>query len=227
MTLAQRNYHRYMAFGISLAIAIAAAVVLPAGLGFVTRLVAGYDAGILFLIGFFWLRTMHADGPTTKARAALEDPGRNFVLCIVFVVVLVGLSSAITLIGIGQHTHTVLEKWVSYGLGLIAVTAGWFMLHTVYTFRYAHLFWYDLNDDGKPGGMTFPETEEPSDWDFAYLSFCIGASFAVSDPQITATAIRREVMWHSIISFGYNSIIIGLVINLFAGIFGALGSSGH
>ena len=223
MTRAERNFHRYVAFGLMLIVAIVVSLLVPVGLGLVTRIVAGYDAGVLALLGFFWLHTMHPDGPTTRARAALEDPGRNVMLLIVLLVVLVGLSSAITIIGIGQHTHTELEKWISYGLGLIAVTVGWFMLHTVYLFRYAHLFWYDLNDDGKPGGMTFPETEEPSDWDFAYLSFCIGASFAVSDPQITATAIRREVMWHSIISFGYNSIIIGLVINLFAGIFGALG----
>jgi uncharacterized membrane protein len=31
--------------------------------------------------------------------------------------------------------------------------------------------------------------------------------------------VRREVITHSIISFAYNSLIVGMVINLFAGIF--------
>ena len=92
-------------------------------------------------------------------------------------------------------------------------------MHTVYTFRYAHLFWFDEDQDGEPGGFNFPGTEDPSDYDFAYFSFCIGTSFAVSDPQVTETRVRREVMVHSIISFAYNSVIVGMVINLFAGIF--------
>ena len=62
----------------------------------------------------------------------------------------------------------------------------------------------------------------PPKVDFAYFSFALGTSFAVSDPQVTETRVRREVMIHSIISFAYNSVIIGMVINLFAGIFSAL-----
>ncbi|HZX67791.1 MAG TPA: DUF1345 domain-containing protein, partial [Candidatus Elarobacter sp.] len=100
--------------------------------------------------------------------------------------------------------------------------AGWLLVHTLYTFRYAHLYWYDDDGDGTAcGGIRFPGTDEPSDWDFAYFSFCLGTSFAVSDPQVTETRVRKEVIAHSIISFAYNSVIVGVVINLFAGIFSA------
>ena len=73
----------------------------------------------------------------------------------------------------------------------------------------------------RAAGSSFPGTPEPSDTDFAYFSFCIGTSFAVSDPQVTETRVRREVIAHSIIAFAYNSVIVGMVINLFAGIFAA------
>ena len=45
---------------------------------------------------------------------------------------------------------------------------------------------------------------------------------------MTETRVRREVIVHSIISFAYNSVIIGMVINIFAGIFasGAPSSGG-
>ncbi|MBV9407332.1 MAG: DUF1345 domain-containing protein, partial [Candidatus Eremiobacteraeota bacterium] len=156
----------------------------------------------------------------------LDDPGRNLVQLIVFGTVVVGLVAAIAIIGHGPQVKNDVEKWEAYFLGVVAIVAGWFAVHTVYTFRYAHLYYYDDDGDGC-GGVTFPGTPEPSDYDFAYLSFTIGTSFAISDPQVTETRIRREIMVHSIISFAYNSVIIGMVINLFAGIFAAPAPGGH
>jgi uncharacterized membrane protein len=130
------------------------------------------------------------------------------------------LVSAIAIIGHGPAVQSDLERWEAYALGILAISNGWFLVHTIYTFRYAHLYWYDDDGDGTQcGGIHFPGTDEPSDWDFAYFAFCIGTSFAVSDPQVTETRVRREIISHSIISFAYNSVIVGMVINLFAGIF--------
>ncbi len=191
-----------------------------------TRFVAAYDAGALTLLGFLWLGGLHSDAVQTRARAALEDPGRNIIAAIVLVAVVVGLIAAIAILGHGPRVHGAVERYEAYMLGFVAISVGWFLVHTLYTFRYAHLYWYDDGGDGTAcGGIKFPGTEEPSDWDFAYFSFCLGTSFAVSDPQVTETRVRREVIMHSIISFAYNSVIIGMVINLFAGIF-AGGDSG-
>ncbi len=187
-----------------------------------TQFVAGYDAAALTLLWFLWARGLHDDPALTRARAALDDPGRNLVTLVVMVVVVVGLVAAIAILGHGPHVHTVSERWSAYLLGFVAISAGWCLVHTLYTFRYAHLYWYDDGGGEACGGIRFPGTEEPSDYDFAYFSFTLGTSFAVSDPQVTETRVRREVMVHSIISFAYNSVIIGVVINLFAGIFSAL-----
>ena len=144
------------------------------------------------------------------------------ILLIVLFAVIVGLVAAIAIIGHGPNVHTTAEKMEAYVLGVLAISLGWFLVHTIYTFRYAHLYWYDDDGDGSEcGGINFPGTEQPSDWDFAYFAFCIGTSFAVSDPQVTETRVRSEVIGHSIISFAYNSVIVGMVINLFAGIFAA------
>lgn len=216
-----RNRHRLISFGSSAVVGVLVFFLVPAWLSGATRFVAAYDAAIITLLGLFWKTGLHADPRLTSARAALDDPGRDAVLVIVLGTVVVGLVSAIAIIGHGPQVHSDAEKWTAYALGVVAIAAGWFVVHTVYTFRYAHLFWFDENDDGQPGGFNFPGTENPSDYDFAYFSFCIGTSFAVSDPQVTETRIRREVMAHSIISFAYNSVIVGMVINLFAGIFSA------
>ncbi|HEY0615434.1 MAG TPA: DUF1345 domain-containing protein [Candidatus Elarobacter sp.] len=220
---AWRNRHRIIAFGSAALVALLVDLFVPRWLEGATRFAASYDAGILVLLGFFWFAGVHSDPRMTRARAALDDPGRNAVLIVIMLAVVGGLVAAIGIIGHGPHTdtaHAVRDRYIAYVLGVTAIFAGWVLVHTVYTFRYAHLYWYDDDGDGSNcGGIKFPETDEPSDWDFAYFSFCVGTSFAVSDPQVTETRVRREVIWHSIISFIYNSVIVGMLINLFAGIF--------
>jgi uncharacterized membrane protein len=218
--------HRLIAFGSATAMGLVVYFLVPQWLHGATRFVAAYDAAVLTLLAFFWKVGLHADPKLTRARAALDDPGRNVIALVVLGTVVVGLVAAIAIIGHGPQVKNDSEKWTAYFLGVLAIVAGWFTLHTLYTFRYAHMFWFDEDQDGEPGGFIFPGTENPSDYDFAYFSFCIGTSFAVSDPQVTETRVRREVMVHSIISFAYNSVIVGMVINLFAGIFGSSGGSG-
>jgi uncharacterized membrane protein len=218
----RRNRNRLLAFGVSAVVALIVYLVAPEWLHGATHFVAAYDAGALVLLSIFWLIGLHGDPRLTRARATLNDPGRNAVFVVVIAAVVVGLVAAIAIIGHGPQVQNDLEKWTAYVLGVVAIVVGWLLVHTVYTFRYAHMYWYDDDGDGVIcGGLHFPGTDEPSDWDFAYFSFCIGTSFAVSDPQVTETRIRREVIVHSVLSFAYNSLIIGMVINLFAGIFAA------
>ncbi|MBV8581380.1 MAG: DUF1345 domain-containing protein [Candidatus Eremiobacteraeota bacterium] len=216
---AWRTRKRIVNFGVAGLVALIVHFVVPTWLHGATRFVASYDAGALALLAMSW-RGLTADPQRTRLRAADEDPGRNVVGLIIFGAVAVGLVAAIAIVGHGPQVRTDVERWEAYGLGLVAIGVGWFLVHTVYTFRYAHLYYYDDDGDGC-GGIKFPGTDEPSDWDFAYFAFCIGTSFAVSDPQVTETRVRREIIGHSIIAFAYNSVIIGMVINLFAGIFAA------
>lgn len=184
-----------------------------------TRFVAAYDASVLTLTIFFWRTALHCDARLSRERAALDDPGRNLIFLIVMVAVAVGLVSAVAILGHGPKVQNPLEKWEAYILGIGAIALGWVLVHTVYIFRYAHLYYHDDDDDGEPeGGLNFPGDEEPSDFDFAYFSFCIGTAFAVSDVEATTTVVRREVLMHSIIAFAYNSVIVGMVINVLAGI---------
>ena len=205
---------------------VAVYFILPTWMHGATRFVAGYDVAALTLLALLWTRGLHGDARLTRARAALDDPGQAVILFVMLGAVIVGLVSAIAILGHGPSAQTVGQRWLAYGLATIAVSAGWFLVHTVFTFRYAHLYWYDDDGDGtESGGIRFPGTAEPSDFDFAYFAFTLGTSFAVSDPQVTETRVRREVIVHSIIAFAYNSVIIGMVINIFAGIFSS-GSGG-
>lgn len=215
-----RNRRRLQSFTAAGLVGAAVYFLVPTWLHGATRVVAAYDAAATVLLAFFWLRSLHMDAELTRLRAANDDPGHNVILLIVLASVVLGLVSAIAIIGHGPHVQNQTEKWEAYILGILAIALGWFLVHTVYTFRYAHLYWFDDDGDGTEcGGIHFPGTTRPNDYDFAYFAFTLGTSFAVSDPQVTETRVRREVIVHSVISFAYNSIIVGMVINLFAGIF--------
>ncbi len=211
---------RIVGFG-SAAIAAAAVLSLaPPWIAGTTRGVAAYDAGALILIAYFWFFIMHGDPSDTASRAAVEDPGRNAVLALVLGSAGFGLAAAIVILGRGPHATSVNERTIIYAVGFLAVIAGWALIHTIFVFRYAHLFYYDSDDDGSAQrGLIFPGTEEPNDYDFAYYSFVIGMTFQVSDVAIKDGGVRRLTLLHALISFAYNTTILALVINIASGLF--------
>ena len=56
-------------------------------------------------------------------------------------------------------------------------------------------------------------TRFPDDRDFAYFSFVIGMTCQVSDVDVTSREMRRLVLLHGILSFGFNTVILALTIN--------------
>jgi uncharacterized membrane protein len=64
------------------------------------------------------------------------------------------------------------------------------------------------------GGLSFPDSREPSVWDFLYYSFVIGMTAQVSDVQVTNTAMRRITLVHSVVSFFLNTVLIALAVNV-------------
>ena len=65
------------------------------------------------------------------------------------------------------------------GVASVSVILSWATVHTVFTLRYARLYYaggggIDFNDDRDPPAYT----------DFAYLAFTIGMTYQVSDTSI-------------------------------------------
>ena len=104
-------------------------------------------------------------------------------------------------------------------IAISGMILSWFLIHTIFTLRYAHLFYGDdlKNPKVHAGGLEFPDDKKPDYFDFAYFAFVLGMTFQVSDVQITSKRLRRLAMWHGLLSFGFNTIMIALTINLIAG----------
>ena len=182
------------------------------------RVVAVYNAAVIGVLAFDWLVIFRSDIAATRARAASEDPGRNVAFWVVVLAIAFGFIAAFDIL-LPTPNLTRHQAITLYGLGLLAVVLGWLLIQTVFVFRYAHLY-YERRDrqDREGDGLAFPGTKEPKDLDFAYFSFVLGMTFQVSDVQITSPHIRALALLHGVISFGYNTAILALVVNTVAGL---------
>jgi uncharacterized membrane protein len=149
-----------------------------------------------------------------KKTAMADDGSAAFVLLMILFASFASVVMVLLLI--------ISKEQQDYDKILFAVTAisgmliSWVMIHTVFTFHYAHMYY----NDGKKAsrGLSFPGEEDPDYLDFAYFAFVIGCTFQVSDVEITSKSIRRLVLLHGLLSFGLNTFVVALIVNLVAGI---------
>lgn len=176
------------------------------------RAVIGWDAASLALVALLWAIILRSDPDDTRRRAGANDPGRNMVFAFAVASSLFSLFAAAVVLR-KVKTFPAAEEATWTMLALAAVALSWTLTHTLYTLRYAHLY-YRRN---KPGGLVFPGEDAPSDIDFAYFAFTIGMCFQVSDVVVDCTRVRRAVLFHAVISFLYNTTILALALNLVFG----------
>ena len=209
---------RWVGIGAAVAAAVLVSLFSPGWLHGTVRAVAAYDVAAAIILVYDWTIGLRNNAGHTIRRAAQEDPGRNLLAFIVLISAIAGLASAIVILGKGPNVPTS-DRAIALAVGIAAVTLGWFLIHTLFIFRYAHLYYYDSDQDGTAQrGLTFPGTTEPDDFDFAYFSFVVGMTFQVSDVQITDPGVRAIVLMHAILSFGYNTAVLALVVNLASGL---------
>lgn len=104
-------------------------------------------------------------------------------------------------------------------LAIAGMMLSWVMVHTIFTFHYAHLYYFKAIDDTPNGeALDFPATTKPDYLDFAYFSFIIGMTFQVSDVNINSRLVRRTALAHALLSFALNTFVVALTINLIAGL---------
>ncbi len=103
-------------------------------------------------------------------------------------------------------------------LTLCSVAASWLVVHTVFTLRYARLYYTD-----PAGGIDFNQDAAPQYLDFAYLALTIGRTYQVSDTDLQTSQIRAVALRQALISFLLGAVILATTINLIAGLGGSRG----
>jgi uncharacterized membrane protein len=147
----------------------------------------------------------------TAAHAVREDPGRAVTNVLVLAAAAASLAAVGVLLVAGSSSGG--DKDVQAGMSVLSVALAWGAVHTVFTTRYARLYYL-----GSPGGIDFNEELPPRYTDFAYLAFTIGMTFQVSDTDLKTKAIRATALRHALLSYLFGAVIIATMINLVAGL---------
>lgn len=203
---------------IALGVALAALGLLPGTWPWPARFVVTWVAFAGAVLVMAWAAILLVHPRDLSKLSRLEDSSRVAILVFVLMAVLVSLGAVITLLGATDHLPRP-EKITHILLATAAVIASWVLVHTLFTLRYAHLF---FGDDPKratpPGGLDFPGGHEPDYLDFAYFAFVIGMTSQTADVGISGRAIRRLVLLHGVLAFSFNTLIIALSINTLSGL---------
>jgi uncharacterized membrane protein len=159
-----------------------------------------------------WATVWGLEAKSTASHAKREDPSFDLADLVLLGAAIASLIAVgVVLAGAGRVTGNL--KYLQAGFAVLSVFVSWTLIHTVFTLRYARLYY-----SGQAGGIDFNETGAPDYRDFAYLSFTIGMTFQVSDTNIQSKQIRRTALRHAWLSFPLGVVIIATSINLVSGL---------
>jgi uncharacterized membrane protein len=172
----------------------------------------GWDILAIVYCAWVWSTVWRLDAKSTASHAQRENPGRDLADVVLLGAAVASLIAVgVVLFGAGHANGNL--KYLQAGFALVSVFVSWTLVHTVFTLRYARLYY-----SGQVGGIDFNEADPPQYSDFAYLSFTIGMTFQVSDTNIESKQIRRMALRHAWLSFPLGVVIISASINLVAGL---------
>ncbi len=197
---------------VAVSILIGAAVAVPASMAtsVALGLLVGWDLAALIYITWLWTSIRNRDARDTARRATITDPDRTVTdLLLLSAAVASLVAVGFVLVRAGQQ-HGI-QELLRVGLGLVSVVLSWGLVHTVFTLRYAQLYYA-----GADGGIDFNQPDPPTYTDFAYLAFTIGMTFQVSDTPLRSRVIRRTALRHALLSYLFGTGILATTINLVA-----------
>ena len=164
-------------------------------------------AAVSLLLMWTTVLLIHPRDSTVISRD--EDSSRTLIFAFVVVAALASLFAVVGLLGDMKAT----ERKTDILLAGLAVSSAWALIHTLFTLRYAHLYYGNARNQQRPGGLNFLNEPEPDYLDFAYFSFIIGMTSQTADVNISSRPMRRTALVHGVLSFVFNVVIIAMTIS--------------
>jgi uncharacterized membrane protein len=200
MPSATQNWARVAAgvfFGISVAIFVGALSSPLIGA------VIGWDTMALCHLVLIYWRLARVDEYTLARRAAEIDQGRRVLTALFVAAAVASLGGIAVMVRGGQDLG-------SLALASVTILISWILMHTVFAAHYAHRYFQSHQ------GLIFPGDSAPRFGEFVYFAMTVGMTYQVSDVTTNSQAMRRLVLSHAVIAFGFNTVIIAITVGLVA-----------
>ena len=180
----------------------------------------GWDVAAGTLLLWTWIRIWRMGADDTAVNATREDPTRPVSDVLLLAAAVVSLI-AVGFFLVQASSAKGSAQDLLAAVGVVTVVLSWLVVHTVFTLRYAMLYY-----TGKDGGVNFNQSVAPRYSDFAYLAFTIGMTFQVSDTALQTNLIRRTALMHGLLSYLFGTGILAITINLVASLGSSFASGG-
>lgn len=190
---------------------------VPSPLSVQTQTLMAWCLGAGSYLFLAWWLAVTLDATQTRERAQAQDQPGLIVFGLMFLSVFAS-SAAIAFMMHGIKDLSTIERYGHVALSILALGASWLLMQSIFSFRYAHLY-YEVPQHGRThgGGLEFPGKQEPDYFDFMYYAHVVGMTSQVSDVVVSSRGMRRLTLIHSISAFVFNILVLALGINLTAG----------
>jgi uncharacterized membrane protein len=203
---------------VGLALGAVAALAAPEHARPMVRVLVGWDAAVWSYLVLIWVHMAGADEGRVRESARRDDENAGVVLVVICVATIASIAAIVLELASAKGTAGASIVW-HYALTGLTLIGAWFMIPTIFTSHYARLY-YDT--DAKETPLLFPDHKlQPNYWDFLYFSFTIAVASQTSDVVLRSRSIRRATLAQSILSFYFNVAVLGLCVNIAAGLLGS------
>jgi uncharacterized membrane protein len=203
---------------VAIAIGIACGLLLPEHWSAVSRALIGWNTTVWFylvLVAWLMMRSTHVQ---VRRIAEQEDRSASVILVIMTIAAIVSLAAIVLELATVKDL-SLAHRLAHYGFTAATVVGSWFLVGALFTFHYARTYYQSPIDER---ALRFPDDERSPDyWDFLYFSFTIAVAAQTSDIAVMTRALRKAVLVQSVLSFFFNAAIVGLCINIAAGLVGS------
>ena len=203
---------RVTRLGVAAVIGLAAGVLTAVFGSWIYAPTIGWDVLALSFTSTVWFGILRMSAETTARRATREDTSRATSDVLTLCAAVASLAAIGIVLVRAHHTHGAVQIGLAT-LGLLSIAVSWLTVHTIFTLRYALIYYTE-----PVGGVDFNEAIEPTYKDFAYLAFAIGMTFQVSDTNVTKSEVRHTVLRHALLSYMFGSLILAAAVNIIAGL---------
>lgn len=170
--------------------------------------VFGWAVASLVYVTWIWLVIGRMNPQSTASHAATEDPVRGVAEVLILATSVASLAAVASLL-VQARSASDTRSGVFAAMALGSVALSWLLIHTLYTLRYARLYF-----EGTPGGIDFNTDHPPRYVDFAYVSFSLGMTFQISDTNLLSSAFRSTALRHALLSYVFGTVVVATTINL-------------
>lgn len=177
-------------------------------------LLIGWLAAELTYTVWVWFRIGRMGAEETEVHATREDPSRGLVDALLVIASVASLG-IVAFVLVRSSSINSVSSVIIAGLAIVSVALSRLLIHTLFTLRYASLYY-----EATPGGVDFNSKGMPDYGDFASLAFTLGMTYQVSDTAVGSCAFRMTALRHSLLSYLFGAVILATIINLIAGLGG-------